>query len=128
MAVFESRIDAHSDSYRDNAGLMGAAVEEFRGIEQRVLERAAVKAPAYEKRGYMPPRERLSQLLDPGAPFLELSSLCGHMQDQDTDGSFAGGSVIAGVGTIEGTRCAVMIDDFLTKGGIITRLGGDKRM
>ncbi|MCZ6830489.1 MAG: acyl-CoA carboxylase subunit beta [Gammaproteobacteria bacterium] len=128
MAVFESGIDDHSDSYRDNAGLMGAAVEEFRGIEQRVLERAAAKAPAYEKRGYMPPRERLSQLLDPGAPFLELSSLCGYMQDQDKDGSFAGGSVIAGIGTIEGTRCAVMIDDFLTKGGIITRLGGDKRM
>jgi geranyl-CoA carboxylase beta subunit len=106
---------------------MSAAVDEFRGIEKQVLERAEAKAPRYEKRGYMPPRERLSQLLDPGAPFLELSSLCGYLQDQDKDGSFAGGSVIAGIGYIEGTRCAVMVDDFLTKGGTITRLGGEKR-
>jgi geranyl-CoA carboxylase beta subunit len=127
MAVIESGIDTGSEAYRENAGLMSAAVEEFRGIEQRVLERAAAKAPAYEKRGYMPPRERLGRLLDPGAAFLELSSLCGYLQDQDTDGSFAGGSVIAGIGTIAGTRCAVMVDDFLTKGGTITRLGGDKR-
>ena len=128
MAVFESGIDTHAESYRHNVEIMAAAVDEFRGIEKRVLERAEAKAPVYEKRGYMPPRERLSQLLDPGAPFLELSSLCGYLQDQDKDGSFAGGSVIAGIGTIEGTRCAVMVDDFLTKGGIITRLGGDKRM
>ena len=128
MAVFESGIDTHAESYRHNVEIMAAAVDEFRGIEKRVLERAEAKAPVYEKRGYMPPRERLSQLLDPGAPFLELSSLCGYLQDQDKDGSFAGGSVIAGIGTIEGARCAVMVDDFLTKGGIITRLGGDKRM
>jgi geranyl-CoA carboxylase beta subunit len=128
MATFESGIDEHSDDFHANTELMQAAVEEFRGVEANVLARAAAKVAVYEKRGFMPPRERLSQLLDPGTPWLELSSLCGYLQDQDTDGSFAGGSVIAGIGTIEGTRCAVMVDDFLTKGGIVTRLGGDKRL
>jgi geranyl-CoA carboxylase beta subunit len=128
MAVLESVIDVRAADYQANVEAMSGAVDEFRGIEQRVLERAQGKAPTYAKRGFMSPRERLSQLLDAGSAFLELSSLCGYMQDQDTDGSFAGGSVIAGIGYIEGTRCVVMVDDFLTKGGIITRLGGDKRM
>ncbi len=127
MAIFESQLDEHSDSFKANAELMQAAVTEFRGIEQIVLDRAEAKAPTYEKRGYMRPRERLSQLLDPGARWLELSSLCCYLQDQDKDGSFAGGSVIAGIGFIEGTRCLVLVDDFLTKGGTITRLGGEKR-
>jgi geranyl-CoA carboxylase beta subunit len=128
MAIFETQVDENSDSFKANADLMAAAIAEFRGVEQSVLDRAEAKAPTYEKRGYMSPRERLSQLLDPGAPWLELSSLCGYMQDQDKDGSFAGGSVISGIGFIEGTRCLVMIDDFLTKGGTITRLGSNKRL
>jgi geranyl-CoA carboxylase beta subunit len=128
MATFDSEIDTHSESFAGNTETMQAAIDEFRGVEHAVLQRAEAKVAAYEKRGYMPPRERLSQLLDPGAAFLELSSLCGYMQDQDKDGTFAGGSVIAGIGFIAGTRCAVMIDDFLTKGGIITRLGGEKRV
>ncbi len=127
MAVFKTQLDSNSEVFAENSGMMRAAVDEFRGIEQNVLDRAAAKAPKYAKRGYMSPRERLSLLLDPGSPWLELSSLCGYMQDQDTDGSFAGGSVIAGIGYVEGTRCTVMVDDFLTKGGIMTTFGGAKR-
>ena len=127
MAVIESQLDAHSDSYKSSVELMRSSVEEMRAIEQAVVDRAQGKAQRYIDRGYLPPRERLSRLLDPGTAFLELSTLCGYMQDQDTDGSFAGGSVIAGIGYISGTRCGVMVDDYLTKGGIMTTFGGAKR-
>ncbi len=127
MAQLTSEIDVNSEAFRANADLMEAGVQEFRSVEQAVVERANGKAPRYIERGLLPPRERLSQLLDPGAPFLELSTLCGYMQDQDTDGSFAGGSVIAGIGYVEGTRVGVMVDDYLTKGGIMTTFGGVKR-
>ncbi len=127
MAVIESQLDAHGDDFDTSAKLMRAAVDEVRAIEQAVVDRAQGKAQRYIDRGYLPPRERLSRLLDPGTAFLELSTLCGYMQDQDTDGSFAGGSVIAGIGYISGTRCGVMVDDYLTKGGIMTTFGGAKR-
>lgn len=127
MAVFESQVDAHGDVFKSSAQLMQDAVTEVRAIEQAVVDRAQGKAQRYIDRGYLPPRERLSRLLDPGTPFLELSTLCGYMQDQDTDGSFAGGSVIAGIGYVSGTRCGVMVDDYLTKGGIMTTFGGAKR-
>jgi geranyl-CoA carboxylase beta subunit len=107
---------------------MAAGVQEVRDIEQRVLDTAEAKIPRYRKRGYISPRERLNLLLDPGAPFLELYSLAGYMQGNDTDGSAAGGTCIAGIGYVQGTRCAVYVDDYLTKGGSISRFGAEKRI
>lgn len=127
MAVIESQLDTQSDAFKNNLQVMSAAVDEFRGIERRVIEAAQAKAPRYIKKGLIPPRERLNLLLDAGAPFLELSTLCGYMQDEDTDGSGAGGSYIAGIGYINGVRCMVAVDDYLTKGGSIGPMGGKKR-
>ena len=115
MPVFESQINSQSAAFQANAKRMIAGVEEVRGIEKQVIDTAEAKVPRYRKRGYISPRERLNLLLDPGAPFLELYTLAGYMQDGDTDGSAAGGTCIAGIGFIEGTRCAVYADDFLTK-------------
>ncbi len=86
MAILESYIDRHADAFQRNAKVMGAAVDEFRDIEQRVIAAAEKKVPRYRERGLMPPRERLSALLDVGTPFLELSTLCGYMQEEDRDG------------------------------------------
>ncbi len=127
MAVIESQLDTQSEAFQNNVKVMTAAVDEFRGIERRVIDAAQAKAPRYIKKGLIPPRERLNLLLDVGAPFLELSTLCGYMQEEDTDGSAAGGSCIAGMGYIGGVRCMVMVDDYLTKGGSITELGSKKR-
>ena len=127
MSALNTQLDTTSEQYQTNAKVMGDAVAEFRNIERRVIDAAEAKAPRYIKRGLIPPRERLSLLLDPGAPFLELSTLCGYMQEDDKDGSAAGGSCIAGIGYIHGIRCAVMVDDYLTKGGSINQLGSNKR-
>ncbi|QIB66891.1 acyl-CoA carboxylase subunit beta [Kineobactrum salinum] len=127
MAVIESMLDNHAADFLRNANKMSQAVKEFRDIERQVIEAAAAKAPRYVEKGLVPPRERLALLLDAGSPFLELSTLCGYLQEGDQDGSSAGGSCIAGIGYVEGARCMVMVDDYLTKGGSISPLGGDKR-
>ncbi len=127
MAVIETQLDTQSGQFERNAEVMASAVDEFRAIERRVIDAAQAKAPRYIKRGLVPPRQRLGLLLDAGAPFLELSTLCGYMQEEDTDGSGAGGSCITGIGYVSGTRCMVMVDDYLTKGGSITPLGSSKR-
>ena len=127
MAVIETQVNAQSEQFVRNAEVMALAVEEFRAIESRVIEAAEQKAPRYIKRGLLPPRQRLGLLLDAGAPFLELSTLCGYMQEEDADGSAAGGSCIAGIGYVAGVNCVVLVDDYLTKGGSITPLGSAKR-
>jgi len=128
MAIIQSEVDVQSESHQRNREVMQAAVDEFRSIEKKVIDSAEGKAARYQARGYMPPRERLGQLLDPGRPFLELSTLCGYLQDGDTDGSSAGGSVISGIGYVSGVRCLIMVDDYLTKGGSISTSGAGKRV
>lgn len=128
MATLHSNIDVKSPSFTENAAAMEHAVAEFRAIEQKVVLNAQEKAPRYEKKGLLSPNNRLAMLLDPNAPFLPLSTLCGYKQEGDKDGSAAGGGVIAGIGYVANTRCVIMVDDYLTKGGSITELGSKKRL
>lgn len=128
MPVFESQINPQSAEFQANYKQMQAGVDEFRAIEQRVLDTAVAKMERYRKRGYISPRERINLLLDPGAPFLELSTLAGYKQGSDSDGSAAGGTCIAGIGYVSKTRCAIYADDYLTKGGSISLFGFDKRV
>jgi len=127
MSIIETQIDTQSEQFKSNWQEMYNSVREFKEIELNVIKTAQAKAPRYIKRGLLPPRERLTALLDLATPFIELSTLCGYMQEGDKDGSAAGGGCITGIGYISGVRCMVMIDDYLTKGGSITQLGSQKR-
>ena len=81
-------------------------------IEQWRAHRGAHAAPpapkrrrCSSKRGQLLPRERVARLLDPGVPFLELSTLAGWLQDiDDAERSVAGGGTIAGIGVVSGVR------------------------
>ncbi len=65
-------------------------------------------------RGKMPPRERVANLLDPGAPFLEIGATAAHGM-YDGDAPCAG--VIAGIGQVNGTEVMVVCNDATVKGG-----------
>ena len=67
-------------------------------------------------------------LLDPGAPFLELSSLAGYKLHDDKDGSMAGGGIIAGIGYIAGVRSLVIANNSAIKGGTISPTGLKKSL
>ena len=64
--------------------------------------------------GKMLPRERVERLLDPGTPFLELSTLAANM---DYDGESPGASAITGIGIVSGREVAIHADDSSVKGG-----------
>ena len=97
MPVIQSEIDVHGEEFANNREAMLAAVASFRQIEQNCLNKAAEAKAKFEKRGQLLPRERLNLLLDPGAPFLELSSLAGYKLHDDKDGTQAGGGIISGI-------------------------------
>jgi 3-methylcrotonyl-CoA carboxylase beta subunit len=65
-------------------------------------------------RGKLPPRERVDRLLDPGAPFLELSPLAAHGL---YDGDAPGAGIITGVGRVSGRECVIVANDATVKGG-----------
>ena len=128
MPQLTSKIDPASDAFDKNRSAMLQAVRGFRDIEACVEAAAETKRERYARRGMMLPRERLNLLLDPGRPFLELSSLAGYMKHDDTDGTGAGAGAIAGIGYVSGIRCVVIVDNFAVKGGTITPVGLVKKL
>lgn len=58
---------------------------------------------------------RLSLLLDPHTPFLELSPLAAH--DVYPAQSIPGAGLITGVGRISGRECMIVVNDATVKGG-----------
>jgi 3-methylcrotonyl-CoA carboxylase beta subunit len=66
------------------------------------------------ERGKLPVRERIERLVDPGAPFLELSPLAA---EEMYGGDAPAAGIVTGVATIEGRRCVVVANDATVKGG-----------
>ncbi len=128
MPVIQSEIDVHSEDFAKNREMMLAAVASFRDIEQNCLNKAADAKAKFDKRGQLLPRERLNLLLDPGAPFLELSSLAGYKLHDDKDGTQAGGGIISGIGYIAGVRCLITASNSAIKGGTISPTGLKKTL
>lgn len=128
MPVIESRIDPDSETYHANHAAMLVQIEEFRTAEQNVIAKAEDARGKFEKRGQWMPWERVTRLLDPGSPFLELASLAGYRMHDDKDGSGAGGGIIAGIGFIAGIRCLVSASNSAIKGGTISPAGLQKSL
>jgi geranyl-CoA carboxylase beta subunit len=128
MTHLSSDIDSNTAEFQANRDAMLTALNEFRTIEQKVLEKAQQAQEKFHKRGKLLPRERLNLLLDPGSEFIELCSLAGFRMHDDKDGSAAGGGIIAGLGHIAGIRCVIQVNNSAIKGGTISPAGLDKTL
>lgn len=123
MPVIESQLDVSSEEFKQNREAMLKVVEEFRAIENKVVEKSESQRARFEKRGKLLPHERVARLLDPGSPFLPLQPLAGYMMHDDRDGTEAGGGTIAGIGYVSGTRALIAASNSAIKGGTITPAG-----
>ena len=119
MTQYRSRIDPGSDSFVANREEMLALVKKLRDLERRTHDLSERRRPRFEERGQLTPRERLSGLLDPGLPFLELYNMANYLvDDQGPDSSVPGASMICGIGFVSGVRCMVFVDDSGINAGV----------
>jgi 3-methylcrotonyl-CoA carboxylase beta subunit len=115
MRRLQSSISTSSAEFRRNDACNRRLVREFREKQeaarhhrpQRDLDRLA-------RQKKLRPRERIEMLLDPGTPFLELSSLAANMA---YDGESPSASSIVGIGIVSGREVIVRADDPTIKGG-----------
>ena len=115
MSALPSAIKPKSAEYRQNYGAMRALVDELHVRQARVREGGSVRArERHVARGKLLPRERVELLLDPDAPFLELSTLAGWEMYGDES---PGGSQISGIGVVNGVECMIGANDATAKGG-----------
>jgi 3-methylcrotonyl-CoA carboxylase beta subunit len=115
MPVIKSRIDKSSAEFKENAAANQALVADLRAKVAAIKEGGEPQArERHVARGKLLPRDRIRGLLDPGAPFLELSQFAAY-QVYDEDVPAAG--IITGIGRIAGLECMVVANDATVKGG-----------
>ncbi len=125
MPVFKSKIIPTSSAFQERRKDMLGLIEKLETLNAKAPALSASKKSRFEKRGQLLPRERLGRLLDPGLPYLEIGNLAGYLLDSsDPEKSIPGSSIMAGIGYIQGTRCAIVTDDSGIKAGALTTGGG----
>src|SRR6201990_1210152 len=129
MAILESTIAPNSATYQANRDGMLALIARMRSLEERTRAASAGARDRFHKRGQLLPRERVALVLDPGSPFIELSTLAGYMFDvPDADKSVPGGGLVAGIGFVSGIRCIVSASDAGIDAGALQPFGLDKTL
>jgi 3-methylcrotonyl-CoA carboxylase beta subunit len=104
-----------SDTFRANRAAHEAILARVAGVAAEAAAGGGEKALArHVARGKMPPRERVANLLDPGASFLEIGATAAWGM-YDADAPAAG--LIAGVGRVHGQEVMVVANDATVKGG-----------
>src|SRR6187455_1434518 len=115
MDLLDTQINPADAEFRGNASRMESLVAELRaqltqaraGGGERYLHR-------HREQGKLPARERISRLLDPGSPLLELSALAAcNMYDKEAPGA----GLITGIGRVSGREVMIVANDATVKGG-----------
>jgi 3-methylcrotonyl-CoA carboxylase beta subunit len=115
MTFLDSKLNPRTDEFRAAADHMRALVDDLKRKVQKIAEGGGEGARAkHAARGKLLPRERVTLLLDPGTPFLELSQLAAYGMYND-DAPCAG--IITGVGRVAGRECVIVCNDATVKGG-----------
>src|ERR1700687_2570467 len=115
MAQIVSKIDIRSKKSADTRAPRLPLVDDLRLTLQRNAAGGSTAArDKHTQSGKLLARERISALLDPGSPFLELSALAAQgVYGEDLPGA----GIITGIGRVSGRECMVVANDPTVKGG-----------
>src|SRR3954464_3220735 len=113
VMTLRSTLDPASPAYVEAASVM---TEKLAELDTEHAKALAGGGPQYVERhhdrGKLTARERIELLLDPDAPFLELSPLAAWGTDFQV-----GASVVVGIGAVSGVECMLVANDPTVKGG-----------
>jgi 3-methylcrotonyl-CoA carboxylase beta subunit len=115
MKRLTSAVQTSSAEFRRRYAHNKALAKELKARQAAARhERPARDLQRLAAQGKLLPRQRLEKLLDPGTPFLELSTLAANMA---YSGESPSASCITGIGVVAGREVMVHADDPTVKGG-----------
>src|SRR3989442_6466617 len=115
MRRIQSNVDVHSETFVANHQHNRALAADFHRRQDEARARRPerdLERLARQKKLFV--RDRLELLLDPGTPFLELSTLAANMA---YDGEVPGAGQVTGIGIVAGREVVIRADDASVKGG-----------
>ena len=115
MRILPTSIDTRSEEFRANLRAMETLERDLEARRARAREGGGEPATRrHSEQGKLPVRVRLTHLLDPDTPFLELSGLAGGgMYDDEAPGA----GLVTGIGRVSGREVMVVANDATVKGG-----------
>ncbi len=115
MSVLRSAASPGSEEYKANLEANQRLVDDLRAqLDWAALGGGERARERHRSRGKLLPRERVDRLIDPGAPFLELSPMAAHgLYDDEAPGA----GIITGIGRVSSRECVIVANDATVKGG-----------
>ena len=115
MRVLPTNVDTASDDFRAGQEAMRRLERDLEARLERARAGGGEQATQRQRdQGKLPVRDRLTHLLDPDTPFLELSALAaGGMYDDAAPGA----GLVTGIGRVSGREVMVVANDATVKGG-----------
>jgi len=115
MPKLESQINPGAETYRQTfAYNQGLAKELRERVSVAALGGAESARARHVSRGKLLARDRVTRLLDPGAPFLEIGQLAAWDM---YEGEAPGAGIITGIGRVSGREVMIVANDATVKGG-----------
>jgi len=119
----QSNLDTKSEQYQKNKEMMLEKLKFLDGL----LDLAEIGGGMHHherlaKRGKMPVRQRVMNVLDQDSPFLEIQPFAAY----GTNNYNVGGGCVSGVGIISGVECVIFANDPTVKAGAMTVYVGEK--
>jgi 3-methylcrotonyl-CoA carboxylase beta subunit len=115
VTAIATAVDTASNEFRANQAATRALVEELEAQRAKAAEGGPPHArERHISRGKLLPRERVTTLIDPGTPFLELSPLAANGMYDD---AIHAAGIVTGIGRINGRECVIVCNDSTIKGG-----------
>ena len=119
MEKIVSQINTSSGEFKDNDKHHRGLLDELSSRIDLVKECGGKEyVERHHRRGKLTARERISQLIDPGSPFLELSELAAY---EVYDFACPSAGIITGIGRIHNRLCMIVANDATVKAGHMSR-------
>ena len=115
MTILPDNINPDTPEFKASHDAMAVEVAALHALVAHIAEGGgAVNQARHQQRGKLLARARIRELLDPGAPFLELSALAAY---EVYDEPVPAAGLITGIGRISGIECMIVANDATVKGG-----------
>lgn len=116
ISIIPTTVDTSSTDFKENKRSMEEATANLIELHTKIAQGGSQKArEKHISRGKMLVRDRISALVDPGTPFLELSQMAGYNMYEGDD--VPAGGIVTGIGTVNGVQCMIVANDATVKGG-----------
>ena len=115
MRRIETAINVRSEEFRARERHNRAVASRLKDLQEKARnERPARDIDRLRRQGKKLVRERIELLLDPGTPFLELSTLAANTE---YGGEVPSAGIVSGIGIVSGREVIIHADDASVKGG-----------